>query len=158
VGRVLRLVAAGAAALACAAPAAAHTDDGRGLYLQWPASGVVTRGFGWDGPEFHEGIDIGTLSSLDVRAAAPGIVELTGYAVGYDGYGQIVLVNMGDGIEALYAHLSSVGVSIGQSVGAGQRLGLAGCTGICTGTHLHFELRNMGTAFDPAPLLPATLS
>jgi murein DD-endopeptidase MepM/ murein hydrolase activator NlpD len=155
--RVLRLAAAGVAALACAAPAAAHTDNGRGLFLQWPANGVVTRGFGYDGAEWHAGIDIGTLSSLDVRAAAAGTVELTGYAIGYEGYGQIVLVDLGDGIEALYAHLSSVDVAIGQDVVVGQRLGLAGCTGICTGTHLHFELRNTGTAFDPAPLLPATL-
>jgi murein DD-endopeptidase MepM/ murein hydrolase activator NlpD len=157
VGRVLRLAAAGVAALACAAPAAAHTDDGRGLSLEWPASGVVTRGFGYDGPEFHKGIDIGTLRSLDVTAAAPGTVELTGYAVGYEGYGQIVLVDLGDGIEALYAHLASVGVAIGQSVVSGQQLGLAGCTGYCSGTHLHFELRDVGEAFDPAPLLPGTI-
>ena len=61
VGRGLRLVAAGVVALVCVAPAAAHTDGGWGLYLQWPASGTITRGFGPDGSEWHPGIDIGTL-------------------------------------------------------------------------------------------------
>jgi murein DD-endopeptidase MepM/ murein hydrolase activator NlpD len=154
VGRVLRLVAAVAAALACAAPAAAHTDSGTGLVLGWPASGIVTRGFGYDGPEWHAGIDIGTLSSLDITASGPGRVIATGYAQGFDGYGNIVLVDMGGGLEALYAHLSNVGVHVGERVFKGQRLGLAGCTGMCSGTHLHFELREAGTAFDPAPLLP----
>ena len=153
-GRVLRLVAAVAAALACAAPAVAHTDSGTGLVLEWPANGIVTRGFGYDGPEWHAGIDIGTLSSLDITAAGAGRVTATGYAPGFDGYGNVVLLDMGQGLEALYAHLSVVGVHVGEPVLQGQKLGLAGCTGICTGTHLHFELREAGTAFDPAPLLP----
>ena len=55
VGRALRLVAAAAAALICAAPAAAHTDGGSGLSLEWPASGTITRGFGYDGAEWHPG-------------------------------------------------------------------------------------------------------
>jgi murein DD-endopeptidase MepM/ murein hydrolase activator NlpD len=157
VGWGLRLVAAGAAALVGAAPAAAHTDGGWGLFLQWPASGTVTRGYGYDGSEWHPGIDVGTLSSLEIIAAAAGIVEAVGYAPHYEGYGEVVLVDMGDGLEALYAHLSSVGVEVGDVVYPGQRLGLAGCTGYCTGTHLHFELRERGLAFDPAPLLPATI-
>ena len=157
VGTILRLGAACAAALMLASPAGAHTDGVRQISLDWPASGVVTRGFGWDGPEFHKGIDIGTLSSLDIRAAAPGTVESVGYATGFEGYGEIVLVDIGSGFEALYAHLSAVAVAPGDVVFTGQRLGEAGCTGWCTGTHLHFELREDGTAIDPAPLLPATI-
>jgi murein DD-endopeptidase MepM/ murein hydrolase activator NlpD len=157
VGTILRLGAVCAAALMLAAPAGAHTDGGRQIELEWPANGLLTRGFGWDGPEFHKGIDIGTLSSLDIDAAAPGVVESVGYATGFDGYGEIVLVGIGGGFEALYAHLSEVGVAPGNTVYAGQRLGEAGCTGWCTGTHLHFELREDGTAIDPAPLLPATI-
>jgi murein DD-endopeptidase MepM/ murein hydrolase activator NlpD len=136
------------------------TDGGPGLALQWPASGTVTRGFGYDPSmsEFHTGIDIGSLRSLDVRAAGPGVVEAVGYVEpAFDGYGNIVLVDMGDGIEALYAHLSAVGVHAGQVVFPGEKLGLAGCTGYCTGTHLHFELRDDGVAFDPAPLLPTEI-
>ena len=154
---MLRLAAVCAVALICAAPAGAHTDSGAGLSLVWPASGTVTRGFGWDGAEFHEGIDIGILRSLDVTAAAPGVVEAVGETQYFEGYGNIVLVDLGDGIEALYAHLSEMGVKVGDIVATGQKLGLAGCTGYCTGTHLHFELREDGTAFDPAPLLPATI-
>jgi murein DD-endopeptidase MepM/ murein hydrolase activator NlpD len=157
VGTILRLGAACAAALVLVAPAGAHTDGGRQIALEWPASGVVTRGFGWDGPEFHKGIDVGTLNSLDIRAAAPGKVESVGYATGFEGYGNIVLVDLGSGFEALYAHLSDVAVNPGDLVFTGQRLGRAGCTGWCTGTHLHFELREDGTAIDPAPLLPATI-
>jgi murein DD-endopeptidase MepM/ murein hydrolase activator NlpD len=159
VGRVLRLVAAGVGALALVAPAAAHTDGGQGLYLQWPASGTITRGFGYDGSrgEWHPGIDIGTLRSLDITAAAPGVVEAIGYVPHYEGYGEVVLVDLGDGLEALYAHLSWVTVHQGEHVVTGQKLGNAGCTGYCTGTHLHFELRERGEAFDPAPLLPATI-
>jgi murein DD-endopeptidase MepM/ murein hydrolase activator NlpD len=122
--------------------------------MQWPASGTISRGYGYDGAEWHPGIDIGTLTSLAVTAAAPGVVEAVGYPSGYDGYGNIVLVDMGNGLEALYGHLSSIGVHVGERVVVGQRLGLAGCTGWCTGTHLHFELREQGVAFDPAPLLP----
>jgi murein DD-endopeptidase MepM/ murein hydrolase activator NlpD len=156
VGRELRLAAAvGLCALVCAAPAAAHTDGGMGLSLSWPAQGTVTRGFGWDGAEWHPGIDIGSLRSLDVTAAAPGVVEATGYAPGFDGYGNIVLVALGGGYEALYAHLSVVGVQVGERVTTGERLGEAGCTGYCTGTHLHLELRYAARAIDPAPLLPA---
>jgi murein DD-endopeptidase MepM/ murein hydrolase activator NlpD len=153
-----RLGAALAAALtfACAAPAFGMPDGGVGLSLVWPAGGTVTRGFGYDPTmgEFHTGIDIGSLLSLDVRAAGPGVVETTGYAAGFDGYGNIVLVDMGSGIEALYAHLASVRVAAGDAVFPGELLGQAGCTGWCTGTHLHFELRSYGTAFDPSPLLP----
>ena len=117
----------------------------------------MTRGWGWDGPEFHKGIDVGTLRSLDIRAAAPGRVEAVGYATGFEGYGNIVLVDLGSGFEALYAHLSRVDVVPGDVVATGRLLGLAGCTGWCTGTHLHFEVREGGVAIDPAPLLPATI-
>ena len=125
--------------------------------MQWPATGLETRGYGYDGAEWHPGIDIGTLRSLDIRAAGPGVVDAVGYATGYDGYGQIVLVDVGHGLQALYAHLSSVGVRVGDVVWTGEKLGVAGCTGWCTGTHLHFELREDGVAFDPAPLLPVAI-
>jgi murein DD-endopeptidase MepM/ murein hydrolase activator NlpD len=158
-GRVFAAGAAVVGMLCCAVPALGMTDSGPGLSLAWPASGTVTRGFGYDPTmgEFHTGIDIGSLRSLDVRAAAPGVVEATGYAAGFDGYGNVVLVSVGPGLEALYAHLESVRVAVGDEVFLGELLGQAGCTGYCTGTHLHFELRDDGIAFDPAPLLPATI-
>jgi murein DD-endopeptidase MepM/ murein hydrolase activator NlpD len=94
---------------------------------------------------------------LDITAAAPGVVEAIGYVPHYEGYGEVVLVDLGDGLEALYAHLSWVTVKEGDHVVTSQKLGDAGCTGYCTGTHLHFEMREHGEAFDPAPLLPATI-
>lgn len=154
-GRKLRLAAACAAAFVFVAPASArHVDPVPQLALQWPAQGVVSRGWGWDGGHFHEGIDVGSLASLDVRAAAAGVVRSVGYMAGFEGYGEIVLVDVGRGFEVLYAHLSSVGVQTGDRVVAGQKLGLAGCTGTCFGTHLHFELRERGVPVDAAWLLP----
>jgi murein DD-endopeptidase MepM/ murein hydrolase activator NlpD len=163
---LLRLAAACAAALVLAAPAAAHTDaDGgiqftspaNGLGLAWPANGDVTRGFGPDPVmgDVHPGIDIGSLLSLDVHAAVSGTIEQTGYAPGFDGYGEIVMIDAGDGYQTLYAHLSRVDVHPGERVEAGEQLGLAGSTGRSTGTHLHFEVRLNDKAIDPAPLLPA---
>jgi murein DD-endopeptidase MepM/ murein hydrolase activator NlpD len=153
----VRLAAAWLAALVCAAPAAAHTDSGPGLSLEWPASGTITRGFGYDGAEWHPGIDIGSLQSLAIIAAGPGVVQAIGYADGFSGYGNVVLIDMGDGLQALYAHLARVAVRVGEQIFAGEWLGTAGCTGYCTGTHLHFEMRDQGRAFDPAVLLPATI-
>jgi murein DD-endopeptidase MepM/ murein hydrolase activator NlpD len=141
-------------ALAFAAPAAAHTDSPHQLELAWPAQGTVTSPFGWDGARPHSGIDIGILRSLDVRAAAPGRVTAVGYQQGYEGYGNVVLVDVGRPFSTLYAHLSRGTVRVGQFVLAGERLGIAGCTGWCTGTHLHFEFRRGGEAIDPRTLLP----
>jgi murein DD-endopeptidase MepM/ murein hydrolase activator NlpD len=141
-------------ALAFSAPAAAHTDSPHQLRLDWPAQGTVTSPFGWDAGRPHSGLDIGILRSLDVRAAAPGRVTSVGYQPGYAGYGNVVLVDVGAPFSTLYAHLARATVRVGQVVAAGERLGIAGCTGSCTGTHLHFELRRGGLAIDPWTLLP----
>jgi murein DD-endopeptidase MepM/ murein hydrolase activator NlpD len=124
------------------------------LRFVWPANGTVTDGFGPRWGRMHKGVDIGILSSLRVRAAAPGVVRRTGYVPGYEGYGKVVLVDVGRGYRVLYAHLSRIAVHRGQHVGAGQRLGRAGCTGSCTGTHLHFEVRKRGRAVNPMRFLP----
>jgi murein DD-endopeptidase MepM/ murein hydrolase activator NlpD len=134
-------------------PAAAKTDGPVQLALQWPAQGTVTSPFGWDGGRPHDGLDIGILRSLEVRAAAPGLVTAAGYLPGYEGYGLTVVVRHAEHYRALYAHLSRAGVSQGDYVTAGQKLGLAGCTGWCTGTHLHFEVRYKGHPIDPRPFL-----
>lgn len=147
--------------LAFAPPAHAVPDGDLRTYLEhleplalaWPADGAVTDGYGPRWGRMHVGIDIGILSSLDVTAAAAGTVTQSGYLAGYAGYGNVVLVDVGDGFSTLYAHLSSADVAHGQWVAAGTRLGTAGCTGSCTGTHLHFELRREGVPIDPAPFL-----
>jgi murein DD-endopeptidase MepM/ murein hydrolase activator NlpD len=134
------------------AVASAHTDAGFVAPFEWPADGTITSPFGIDGYRWHPGLDIGILQSLTVRAAAPGRVVHTGYVPGYEGYGNVVIVDVGQPFETLYAHLARATVRVGQVVAAGQRLGIAGCTGWCTGTHLHFELRRSGAAVDPMAL------
>jgi murein DD-endopeptidase MepM/ murein hydrolase activator NlpD len=147
------LCAALVAAFLFPAAAAARTDAGWQVSLQWPAQGTITSPFGRDGYRWHPGLDIGILRSLDVRAAADGVVVLAGFMPGYDGYGAIVAVQHRDGYSTLYAHLSQPLVHPGQRVQVGQRIGVAGCTGWCTGTHLHFELRYEGLPVDPTLLI-----
>jgi murein DD-endopeptidase MepM/ murein hydrolase activator NlpD len=147
------ICAALAAVLLFPAAAAARTDVDWQVNLEWPAQGTVTSPFGRDGYRWHPGLDIGILRSLDVRAAADGVVTLAGFMPGYDGYGAIVAVQLRDGYSTLYAHLSQPLVRPGQRVEAGQRIGIAGCTGSCTGTHLHFELRYRGLPIDPTFLM-----
>jgi murein DD-endopeptidase MepM/ murein hydrolase activator NlpD len=119
------------------------------VWSTWPASGAVTSRFGSDEGRWHPGIDIGTLRSLTVRAAQPGRVIAVGTPSGFEGYGNVVEVDLGDGYTALYAHLAAWRVHPGDELGAGQRIATAGCTGWCSGTHLHFELRHLGRALDP---------
>lgn len=150
---LLIAVAAACAALALPAPAGAHTDAGWQLSLQWPAQGTITSPFGRDGARWHPGLDIGILQSLDVRAAADGVVILAGEVPGFDGYGSIVAVQHRFGYMSLYAHLSQPLVRLGEQVRTGQLIGIAGCTGWCTGTHLHFEVRHGGLPIDPTFLM-----
>lgn len=147
------LIAVVCAALAFPATAAATTDAGWQLSLQWPALGAITSPFGHDGARWHPGLDIGILQSLDVRAAAGGVVALAGEMPGYDGYGSIVAVEHRSGYMTLYAHLSQPLVHPGELVRTGQLIGIAGCTGWCTGTHVHFEVRHYGVAIDPTLLM-----
>jgi murein DD-endopeptidase MepM/ murein hydrolase activator NlpD len=152
--RAFQTGAAVAAALILVAPAAAsHRVPGiskHGLAamartFEWPVAGTITTPF----TSYHRGIDIGMLQSLTVIAAAGGKVESVGYVNGFEGYGNVVLVSVAPHVTALYAHLSSYGVHPGERVRMGQVLGVAGCTGHCTGTHLHFEMRVNGVAVDP---------
>ena len=129
------------------------TDSGRQLSLDWPAEGRLNSPFGRDGSRPHSGLDIGVLRSLDVKAAEDGVVTRAGWIAGYEGYGLIVEVQLNERYSTLYAHLSRATVRVGQRVSAGERLGLAGCTGSCTGTHLHFEFRDHEVPSDPMPLI-----
>ena len=115
----------------------------------WPAQGRITGVYGNDGGRRHHGIDIGILRSLKVRAAVPGRVILVGRPRGWSGYGNVVVVRSNRNTTELYAHLSGYRVKKDQRVRIGQRLGTAGCTGRCTGTHLHFEVRRGGHPVNP---------
>jgi murein DD-endopeptidase MepM/ murein hydrolase activator NlpD len=140
--------------LVVAPSASARVDSATRLQMAWPASGTVTARFGeWRGSRRHAGIDIGMLRTLRLRAVTGGVVKRAGYAAGYAGYGKIVLLDLPGPYTALYAHLSNVRVRPGQRVRKGQRLGLAGCTGSCSGTHLHFEVLRRGAPVDPLAFL-----
>jgi murein DD-endopeptidase MepM/ murein hydrolase activator NlpD len=153
---LLRLLAAYAVALWFVAPAAAMTDGPMQFDFVWPADGTITSPFGNDNGRWHPGLDIGMLRSLTVRAAATGVVTQVGMPAGYDGYGNVVVVRMWSGFEAIYAHLSSWHVRVGESVFAGEPIAVAGCTGWCTGTHLHFELRQATRPVNPLFFLRVT--
>ena len=140
--------------LAAAPSASARIDDAARLQMVWPANGIVTSQFGeWRGGRRHDGIDIGMLRTLRLRAVTSGVVQSTGYSGGYEGYGLIVVLDLPGPYTALYAHLASVRVRPGQRVRKGQRIGLAGCTGSCSGTHLHFEVKRAGVSINPLPFL-----
>jgi murein DD-endopeptidase MepM/ murein hydrolase activator NlpD len=111
----------------------------------WPVNGVVTSGFGMRWGRMHEGIDIAAPVGTAIRAAAAGTVI---YAGVMSGYGNIVVVDHGGGLSTAYAHMSAIWVG-GGSVAQGQGLGAVGCTGHCTGPHLHFEVRVNGSPRDP---------
>lgn len=137
------------------APAAAARPDAHArLQMTWPANGTVTARFGeWRGSHRHAGIDIGMLRTLQLRSVQTGTVEQAGYVTGYEGYGNVVVLDLPGPYTALYAHLSSVRVRPGQHVRKGQWIGLAGCTGSCSGTHLHFEVKRRGVPVDPLRFL-----
>jgi len=116
-----------------------------------PAFGDLTSRYGPRWGRMHHGIDIGTLRKLGVVAAAGGTVTHTGYLPHYGGYGKVILVAHGEGRVTLYSHLSRIRVQPGDEVEAGAWIGNAGCTGVCTGTHLHFELRVDDVPVDPLP-------
>ncbi|HUQ21835.1 MAG TPA: M23 family metallopeptidase [Gaiellaceae bacterium] len=149
------------ASLILVSPASAVPDVPLDVYLEhiepltlaWPAAGTVTDGYGPRWGRMHSGIDIGILTRLDVHAATSGTVTASGWLEGYEGYGNVVTVDSGSGYSTLYAHLSASHVVPGQWLEEGDSIGRAGCTGSCTGTHLHFELRLNDVPIDPAPYL-----
>jgi murein DD-endopeptidase MepM/ murein hydrolase activator NlpD len=149
----MRILVVFLCALVLVPNAVARTDGPRQLSFAWPANGTLTSPYGWDNGRWHPGIDIGILQSLDVRAAESGVVTRVGSQVGYEGYGNVVEVQVSERYSNLYAHLSRAIVVPGQHVSAGEPLGVAGCTGWCTGTHLHFEIRDHGRAIDPTALM-----
>jgi murein DD-endopeptidase MepM/ murein hydrolase activator NlpD len=114
--------------------------------LVWPVHGTLTSGFGPRWGRMHEGIDIAGGSGTPIAAAATGTVISAGWS---GGYGQLVVLDHGNGLSTAYAHLSSIAVSAGQTVPQGSVVGGMGTTGSSTGVHLHFEVRVNGSAVDP---------
>lgn len=118
-----------------------NTSDGT---FMKPTNGVLTSPWGWRnlgyGPEFHYGIDLANSTGTPVLASAGGIIT---YAAPLSTYGNCIIVTHsinGEIYTTVYAHLSSIQVSTGQTVEKGQQIGLMGSTGRSTGPHLHFEI------------------
>ena len=112
----------------------------------WPVHGVLTSSFGWRWGRMHEGIDIAVGNGTPVVASASGTVIVAGWM---GGYGNLVVVDHGNGIATAYGHNTSVAVAPGQSVAQGQLIAYSGNTGNSTGPHVHFEVRVNGAAVDP---------
>jgi len=112
----------------------------------WPVHGILTSGFGWRWGRMHEGIDLAVPSGTPVVAAAAGTVIVAGWL---GGYGNLVVVDHGNGVSTAYGHNTSVTVGVGQSVAQGQLIAYSGNTGHSTGPHLHLEVRINGSPVDP---------
>lgn len=112
----------------------------------WPCDGVVVSGFGMRWGRMHEGLDIGCANVTPNRAAASGTVIHAGWL---GGYGNLVVIDHGNGLSTAYAHASSILVGVGQTVSQGETVSLVGSTGNSSGPHLHFEVRVNGQAVDP---------
>jgi murein DD-endopeptidase MepM/ murein hydrolase activator NlpD len=115
-------------------------------------SGFGVRGnpFGGHGGEMHPGMDMAAPTGTPVYATADGIV---GRAERAGGYGNLIQLEHGKGLESRYGHLSEILVHDGQRVHRGDLIGLVGSTGRSTGSHLHYEVRIDGRAVNPMPFL-----
>ncbi len=116
--------------------------------LMWPVNGPITSPFcerrAWEA--CHPGIDIGVGTGTPIHAADGGKVIMAGPQ---GGYGNYTCIQHTASLSTCYAHQSSFAVSVGQSVSKGQVIGYVGCTGLCFGAHLHFEVRINGSVTNP---------
>jgi|GEM_PF-4657574 len=125
--------------------------------FMWPVVGYrhVTSAYGYRNISvskgFHDGIDLRAPVGTEILAAASGTIIRSGYS---GAAGNRVTIKHEDGHETMYAHLSKINVSVGDTVSQGEIIGLAGATGNVSGPHLHFTITNEdGTRLDPAPLI-----
>jgi len=122
----------------------------------WPANGWLTSTMGvrpdpmTGGPDFHAGVDIAAEKGRPVYATAEGTVKDAEY---HNGYGKLIVLDHGFGIETRYGHLSKFNVSKGDKVKRGDIIGRVGATGRATGSHLHYEVLANGRLLNPLQLL-----
>jgi murein DD-endopeptidase MepM/ murein hydrolase activator NlpD len=124
---------------------------GSGRFI-WPVNGPITSPFcerrSWEA--CHPGIDIGVPSGTAIHAADTGQVVIAGPQ---GGYGNFTCIEHTRTLTTCYGHQSQIGVRVGQVVQKGQVIGLTGCTGLCFGPHLHFEVRVNGHVVNPMAYL-----
>jgi murein DD-endopeptidase MepM/ murein hydrolase activator NlpD len=122
----------------------------------WPAHGWLTSSVGnrrdpiTGGSDYHEGLDISAERGSSVYATADGTVRFAGRE---GGYGNLVVLDHGYGLETRYGHLASFRVSPGADIKRGDVVGVVGSTGRSTGSHLHYEVRVNGRLLNPLQLL-----
>ena len=114
----------------------------------WPTQGVITQYF----KPWHKALDIANPASPMVVAADSGVVVHASWD--NTGYGNMVMIDHGNGYKTLYGHLQKFAVTVGQTVKRGDTIGQMGSTGRSTGTHCHFEIRTPLGLIDPMLLLP----
>ncbi len=116
----------------------------------WPADNRALSGY--DFSSVHHGIDIRASTGAAIYAVDGGVVVYAGWNDW--GYGNLIVVDHGNGWQSVYAHLSQINVACGQSLTQKELIGLAGNTGRSSGPHLHFELRYNGAFVNPSSVLP----
>lgn len=117
-----------------------------GIGLARPTSGVITSRFGVRSSGMHTGLDIANSLGTAIYASAAGTVKFTGW---YGGYGNLVILSHGNGIDTYYGHCQSIFVTAGQAIDQGQLIAYMGSTGNSSGSHLHLEVRVNGVAQNP---------
>ena len=130
-------------AVAAPVPAPFTAVIGNGKLL-WPVPGAIITQYFWAG---HLAIDMATDAGNPVLAAAAGVVISAGWRD--NGGGLVIEIDHGNGMHTLYNHLGAILVSVGDVVGRGQRIGSVGCTGNCTGPHVHFQVMIGGVFVNP---------
>jgi murein DD-endopeptidase MepM/ murein hydrolase activator NlpD len=125
------------------------------LRARWPVSGPINSGFGarrtsWWRHRAHTGVDIGAPRGTPVRTPATGRVAFTGWR---GGYGKTIVIDHGNRVHTLYAHLSRYRVRRGQLVQRGSTIGTTGSTGHASGPHLHYEILVNDRPLNPRPYL-----
>jgi murein DD-endopeptidase MepM/ murein hydrolase activator NlpD len=125
----------------------------RALLMKTPVDGArQTSGFGFrlhpilGYSRLHQGADFAAPSGTPIQSAGAGVVKFAGW---HGGHGKTVKVQHQNGLMTLYAHMSSIAVSVGQRVAQGQSVGAVGSTGLSTGPHLHYEIHLNGRAVNP---------
>ncbi|WP_246206677.1 M23 family metallopeptidase [Virgibacillus ihumii] len=120
--------------------------------LHWPTvGGHVSSNMGMRWGSMHKGMDIAGSSGSTILAADNGTVVSAGWNDG--GYGNKIVINHNNGMKTVYAHLSSISVSPGETVKKGSAIGVMGSTGDSTGIHLHFEVYKNGSVVNPQDYL-----
>ena len=119
----------------------------------WPANKHYLSGFTYSPESNHWGIDVAGNGGEGAYATDAGVIVYAGW--NDYGYGNMVMIDHGNGFQSLYAHLSEIYVGCGQSVGQGDAIGAIGSTGRSTGAHLHFEIMTATVKINPYDVLPA---